>query len=213
LEERTEKKLRDLKKYNYFVILPDDQMKLNWDLLITLLLFFVFFVTPYRIAFPNETESMWWIIVDQGVDFIFVIDIFLTFFSAFYNHKFILIDKRPAIAWNYMKTWLIIDVVAVIPINLFLASADFAALVRLSKVGRLYKLVKMFRLVRIMRILKEKNKVVKSLNDILKISVAFERLVFFCLVFFLLVHIVTCFWIIIGNLDESTENWIYANGF
>ena len=45
-----------------------------------------------------------------------------------------------------------------------------------------------------LKIVKERNKLVKYLNEVLKIGVGFERLLFFVLIFFVLCHIVTCFW-------------------
>ena len=81
--EGREEKLRHLKKYKYFIILPDENFRIIWDIVMTFLLFYTFFVTPYRIAF--EDESLWLIILDQGVDFIFLADIIITFFLAFHN--------------------------------------------------------------------------------------------------------------------------------
>jgi hypothetical protein len=46
-----DQRLRNIKNYNYFVILPDDHFKKKWDILITLMLLFTALVSPYRIAF------------------------------------------------------------------------------------------------------------------------------------------------------------------
>ena len=43
-------RLRDLKRYDYLVILPDDKFKAYWDVLITLLILAVSILTPLRIA-------------------------------------------------------------------------------------------------------------------------------------------------------------------
>lgn len=56
-------RLRDLKTYNWIIILPDDPVKLRWDILISILLIMVFFITPYRIAFTDD-EPWYWIIID-----------------------------------------------------------------------------------------------------------------------------------------------------
>ena len=52
----------------------------------------------------------------------------------------------------------------------------------------------MTRLVRMLKIVKERNKLVKYLNEILKIGIGFERLIFFILMFVTLCHIVACLW-------------------
>jgi hypothetical protein len=53
--------------------------------------------TPYRIAFFDEDE-LDWIIIDSVVDFFFLIDIILTFFTAYYGADYRLIDIRRDIA-------------------------------------------------------------------------------------------------------------------
>lgn len=108
--------MRDLKKYSKWIILPDDPWKVKWDLLITFLLFWVMFVTPYRIAFV-EKDGFVWLIVDALIDFIFTIDIIFTFCSAYYNSKFILIDNPVKISINYGKSWFLIDLIAIVPTN------------------------------------------------------------------------------------------------
>ena len=60
---KRKERLRDLKPYKYFILLPDDRLKLKWDIVIVCVLFLTFFITPYRIAFV-ETDSITWIIID-----------------------------------------------------------------------------------------------------------------------------------------------------
>ena len=126
-------------------------MTINWDLFVSIILFFTFFVTPYRIAF-TEKDSTTWTVIDGVIDFLFLMDIILNFFMAYYNSEYILIDNRWKIALKYITTWFFIDVVAIIPINLITEftggnSTDFTSLARLSKLPRLYRLIKMLRLV------------------------------------------------------------------
>ena len=74
---------------------------------------------------------------------------------------------------------------------------------RVARFGKLYKLVKLTRLLRILKIMKEKNKLLKYLNDFLKIGLGFERLFFLLLIFFVLIHIVTCLWLITASLFST----------
>ena len=50
------------------------------------------------------------------------------------------------------------------------------------------------RLAKMLKIVREKNKIVKFLNEKLKISVGLERLIIFVLLFAILCHIVACLW-------------------
>ena len=52
----------------------------------------------------------------------------------------------------------------------------------------------MRRLARILKVVKERNKLAKHLNEIMKISVSFERLMYFSFMFLILAHITACLW-------------------
>ena len=71
-------------------------------------------VTPYRIAF-SETDPLEWIILNFMIDFTFLIDIIFSFMSAYYTDEFVLVDNRCTIAQNYMMSWFLIDILAIIP--------------------------------------------------------------------------------------------------
>lgn len=97
--------------------MPDDNFKFVWDIITTSMLLLVFFITPYWIAF-TEDEEIGWLAIDSVIDFIFMIDIIINFFTAYYNDKYILIDKWTTISWNYLKGWFFIDLISIIPFNL-----------------------------------------------------------------------------------------------
>jgi hypothetical protein len=71
----------------------------------------------------------------------------------------------------------------------------------------------MVKLIRIMKIVKERNTISKYLNEYLKVGVAMERLSFFCFIFVILVHIVSCFWVIISSFIDNEDNMIMHNKF
>jgi hypothetical protein len=46
-------------------------------------------------------------------------------------------------------------------------------MIRLSRIGRMYKLIKLTRLLRVLKIVKEKSKLLKYVQDFLKIGAGF----------------------------------------
>ena len=64
----------------------------------------------------------------------------------------------------------------------------------------------MTRLLRILKIVKESSKMLKYLNDLLKIGLGMERLFFFVIIFVILCHIVTCVWIISGQFSQGIKD-------
>jgi hypothetical protein len=54
-----------------------------------------------------------------------------------------------------------------------------------------------------MKIVKDRNTISKYLNEYLKVGVAMERLSFFCFIFVILVHIVSCLWVILSSFEDD----------
>ena len=124
-------------------------------------------------------------------------DILINFTSAYYNEEYELIHSRKRVAKNYLIGWFCIDFMSVLPFDLFFMSgstSSYNRVVRVARVGKMYKLIRMTRLVRMLKIVKERNKLVKYMNEILKIGIGFERLLFLLLIFLVLCHISSCMW-------------------
>jgi type III secretory pathway component EscR len=78
-----EKKILEGK--SIFILLPDDNIKKFWNILMIFLLFYVATWVPYNICFnASESEGMEWVEpVDLCVDFLFLIDILINFLSSY----------------------------------------------------------------------------------------------------------------------------------
>lgn len=116
---------------------------------------------------------------------------------------------------NYLKGWFTIDVLAIVPFDVILSSmqSNVNGIVRIARVGRLYKLVKLTRLLRIMKIMKEKSKLMKYLNDFLKIGHSLERLLFFLIIFMILCHISSCLWLMTASFKDETYEGTWVEDF
>lgn len=75
-------------------------------------------MSPFEFGFLESPKGRL-SITDNVVNGIFAIDIILTFFVAYVDKAtYILIDSPKMIAWRYMKTWLVFDVISTIPSEL-----------------------------------------------------------------------------------------------
>ena len=100
-------------------------------------------ITPYRTAFHDE-DPIGWIVVDALIDLCFLADMFFNFFMAYYDKTEDLVLDRKRIACRYLKTWFLVDFIAIIPFNYMLkANRDYGSLSRLARLPRLYRLLKM----------------------------------------------------------------------
>lgn len=198
-----------------WLLYPEEPIRQRWELFIALVLLYTCCATPYDLAFRNDVEEKTtfanFFDANFFIDFFFAIDIILNFFFAYHDSDFELITSHKKIAKSYLCGWFIIDFVAVVPFGRIFSSAfgSFNRLSKLTKISKLYKLIKMTRLVRMLKIVKERNKLVKYLTEILKIGVGFERLLFFVLIFLILCHIIACLWIFSADLQgENKYSWI-----
>jgi hypothetical protein len=142
-------------------------------------------------------------------DIIFFVDIFIAFFSAYYNENDELVYDRAIIAKGYLTSWFLIDFLSSIPISMLFQQHSYSSLVRISRLPKLYRLVKLTKLTRILKVIKERNTLIKHLNDILKLGLGFERLAFYVLLFLVSAHIVSCFWIIIVGFENyNPDTWL-----
>ena len=194
-----------------FLFYPTDTIKVMvWDLLISVILLLTCFVTPFNLAFTEEVDQViWYVVVNYSIDFLFLIDIFINFNTAYQNELYETIDDRQKIAANYIKGWFLIDLLAIIPFELLIqmtqgdqdsSGEEFNKMVRMTRISKLYKLVKITRLLRLLKLMKKQNnQVIDKIGSSLKISQGFERLSFFFLILLLLCHFVCCLWIFVAR--------------
>jgi len=72
-------------------------------------------------AFIDEVPY-YYQIIDNIIDAVIVLDILITFRTAYKNKDDIIVDHWYPICINYLKTWFILDVMAVFPYHWLLSS-------------------------------------------------------------------------------------------
>ena len=151
-----------------------------------------------------------WKITNYIVDCFFLIDIIFIFNTAIIDEEdSIIIANRSEIAWQYLKGWFTIDLVAIIPFEAILINGESANLVRYTRMGRLNKVFKLMRLVRLAKLRKPKSfSILSMFENSFKISDATRLNLSFLFSFLLVSHVIACFWIIAGNLSDWQSSWI-----
>ena len=97
-------------------------------------------ITPIRVAFI-DIDNVTWNVIDLIFDLIFLADIVISFMSAYYNRMEVLIHSRQTIALHYLKTWFIVDFVAVLPLD-YITHSTLHHLGQLLRLPRVFKLIK-----------------------------------------------------------------------
>lgn len=174
---------------------------------ITIALLFSCIITPVQVALYDEL-SFTWTSINYTIDGLFLIDIVVIFNSAVYNEDFEVVKDRRLIFTNYIWGWFLIDLVAIIPFDLIFGGGTATNLLRYARIGRITKMLKMIKLLRLMKLQKQSTfSIVSWIQDALSISADFKWFLMFFAYFAMTTHVVSCFWIIAGQMSESDEAW------
>ena len=196
-----------------WIILPDNPYKKIWDLVIATLILYSAIITPYEIAFSDSNKSSWFEIL---IDIFLAMDIVLTFFSAYTDEEENLVKNHKKIIKKYLKSWFVIDIISVLPLNNLFKNGKYSGLTKISKLPKLYRLIKLTKLLRMTKMSSKGNlnRVTKFFMEKLKINANVERLFFFVLTFLLMNHLCACFWYFMAKIEDfSPDSWVVRLGY
>ncbi|KAI3979443.1 hypothetical protein MKX01_001635 [Papaver californicum] len=120
-----------------FVISPDDPKYRIWQNFLLLLVVYTALAAPFQYGFLFKPDGGLEI-ADIVIDGVFLIDIFITFCVGYRDKRsYLFVDNHWEIAWRYATSWLIFDVIAAIPFQLFARQyALFSIVLRLWRLRR-----------------------------------------------------------------------------
>jgi hypothetical protein len=155
-------------------------------------------VVPVRLAFGIDPKHE---AAEHVLTAFFFLDIIFNFNTAI-QKKGVYITQRKAIATDYCKIWLWIDLVATIPFDIFLTGGGVARLGRLGKIAKLMRLFKLLRLLKLGRIVKR----FKKSNTMNPATILLFQTLGGMLV---VLHAAACgYWgILKGQSDQQNVNW------
>ena len=149
-----------LQQANYHCLLsPNSLFKKVWNLLISLMLTYTATIMPFRFAFYDSIFWDGWTILELTLDFLFMCDVVISFFSIYTKSDGTVITNRARIVRKYLKTWFAVDVIASVPYTIFdlwttnaqSSQPRVNVLLRLVRLPRLYKLFRLFRIMKAFR--------------------------------------------------------------
>ena len=203
-----------------FYIEPNCTFKFYYDMLITFFSIYSVIYTPYLMCFDiykHSSFSSWYSILDVIIDIFFLFDVFLGFFTAYYDFEEQLITRLHPIAMNYLTGWFFCDLLSGFPFNslFILTSSKSSSFVRtyISDELKLLDLLKILRVLKLFKVFLLNFFTFTMFKFCLNIDVLarWVRLYFSLIIFFFSVHLLSCVFIFLGQLDYP--NWIYTQGF
>jgi len=140
-EFQTYMRLRYGRNKKSLLINVEGDFKTSFDLVISGAVLYIMIFLPIKISFQDGRTPLW-DIADYFVDFLFLVDLVLTFYTPYYENT-ILVTDMVMIALRYLRFWFWIDLAAIIPFQLILPSntvQQWRFLVRSNKLLRSYRL-------------------------------------------------------------------------
>ena len=207
----------------FFYISPETYQIFIFDTLILLCTLFGSFYIPIYISqskcfcsyMPKAIEYILFV-----YEFINIIDIFLSFFRAYYNFEFVLIKKNERIVKHYLKKYFFADLLAAIPFftisyyccNYYENKPD-GKICHYNGIDMKYNFIKLlfgFKIVKLFKVLDKKvNTGINYFNDKVSENYTLEKVmkmflfIIICVIGF---NFFICYHIYIGR--QSYPNWI-----
>ena len=176
-----------------------------WDLIIGILLFYTAAVVPLYVAF-EETVSFKRVLIDIGVDIIFIADVVLSFFTSYIDPSSgEIVQSIKKISLTYLKGWFWMDLLASMPWQATEMILGESATDGETKFYlRILRVVRLFRLLKYVKLMKFKSKKrCLRLNDSIRRIIQVTGLVLF------FSHLVACLWFFLARVDGfGPETWV-----
>lgn len=201
----------------YLILHPNSRVKFVWNCVLIILLIYTATITPFRICFIDSIvySSWWW--ADTLIDILFAVDIIINLNSAFYNEDNQLETSRKYIFLNYLKTWMFLDICALLPYHIFqsnpTSSSSSSKLIKMIRLLRLYRLFKIYHLIKQFKNAGNSEEP-QMIKEGFVINEALKHLIKFSLKTLIAIHVISCFWYFSAKIQDFEPNtWVVRMNF
>ncbi|CAE7740577.1 eag [Symbiodinium sp. CCMP2456] len=190
---------------------PEGLFRIAWDTLALVLVTVDGFLTPVAIAWDLDTEANFVFQASFLCSFAFwFMDVFCNFNTAVYLRGN-LIYARSTIAMQYLKSWLLFDILLILLdcLNLFTTSIGNLAALRVARLVRALRLVRLLKMSKLHDMIQEVAAASGRQWIMLVIAIANTA----CRIL-VVAHILACIWIWLGRWVEASQgvSWIEISG-
>ena len=170
----------------------------KWDAVMVICLIFTAIVTPYEVAFLDMSviNALWFI--NQLVNILFLIDMFINFFLAYFDDEALqwIVSKR-LIAIRYLSGWFIIDFVSIFPFDYLVPGGSNLRALRIVRLLRLAKLLRVFRASRL----------IDRWQSRLSLGYGHMTMIKFGVFLIIVCHWLACFWRMVPDIELHRRGW------
>lgn len=199
------------------IIMPGNVKKRNWNLMIAGFLIYTAVFVPLRVAFFDDIGTAL-LILETIIDIVFIIDIFLSFFTAIEKHNAVEV-RHKKIALIYLAGWFWIDLVAAVPFQLLektWESSDTSdlKLARVTRIPRLYRIIRVLRLLKLFRLTKKRSATgFNIIQRLFAMTSAVSNMLWLCIILLFITHLVACLWYLQAKYTDFEDDcWVIKEG-
>jgi Ion transport protein len=193
-----------------WVLNPMDRLRRYWDFYVLVLLLYVATVSVFVFSFLGVLEiSSPWFWIERFIDVSFVVDITLSFCTA-YETSAGLLERRPRkIAYHYLSTWFAPDALSTFPWDVIsLVAGKHTGEPTLLQLPRYIRLLRVLKIVRLMRVLRLKQSFTR-LEVYLRLKYGHVRMFILAVSVLLIAHWYGCLFYFFGAISpEGGRSWI-----
>ena len=195
------------------VFYPNQKFTLFWQMLISVLLFYVTFMLTYELTFISN-PSLFFEVSEYITSVIFFLDVLFNLNLAFYNSKQKLIVSRKRIVLRYLKFWFWLDMVSAFPFFIFsfFEQNHIFQNVKTTKIFKYFKIVRLSRLVKFVKNLFPRSQKESYKFNSLRFKSNIFRLMKHLLVVMILSHFFACIFYSLPLSMYPQTNWLVARG-
>ncbi|XP_038664330.1 potassium/sodium hyperpolarization-activated cyclic nucleotide-gated channel 2-like isoform X2 [Scyliorhinus canicula] len=208
-----------------FAIHPYSTFRHDWLIMMMVLMFANFIIIPLGVSFFTEriyTGGVW-ISYILLTDSITVADLVLNFYIGYVDEKEeIIIMDRKKIKNHYLKTWFVVDLIGIMPVDYVFLCAKYVGGLDVSQIGyatsRLVRLIKLTRIMSLLRLLRFSSlmRYLRYWKEIHEWDVGMTKVLH--LIYWIAVAVLFCHWnaclqFLIVLIQEFPENsWVHIQG-
>jgi len=206
-EKDTEYQSRSLKKTHWFIIRPSSGLRLGWDTMGLAMIALEVLTTPVQLAFDVD-QSGWFPHIFWASLIFWTLEIPISFISGYY-HRGSEELRLHKIVFQYMRTWMILDVliVGVDWSSVLLTRFDDPG-ISMTRTGKVLRILRVFRSLRLLRLVKLR-RLLESTQDLIQsehIHIGMSVLKYVVAIL-CASHVVACAWYGISSSAQG-PTWI-----
>lgn len=195
------------------IISPNSRCLSYWNTFILLTLVYTTILMPVFLAFPPSDQHDVVDVFDRILSGIYFIDFLINCSTGIKKNSGLIVITRKEILISYFKSWMIVDIVAFFPFEVFFNSArSINPLFKIFRITRMYKVLKITKIVKWIKVKKNYGMMIK-LQDIFGIKHSVLQMIVTFISILLCIHIISCIWCFSARLDDYSPNtWVSRSG-